>query len=143
MASLASAALITGNVTWDVVGGQLVGTGTALGDVDLNIALSSFGTVAGTVDPDPTTDGNPGAMLIAGDKGNVIDWGTYYNVIGGDLVGSGQALGVWYRLDINAANLGAQTIDVYDNAFGYIGSIPEPMTLALLGLGGLFLRRKK
>ncbi len=64
MASLASAALVSGNVTWSVVGSQLIGTGTARGDVDLYIAGVGFGDCTTTIVPDPTTDGANSKVVI-------------------------------------------------------------------------------
>lgn len=54
--------------------------------------------------------------------------------------------GTWFTFGYTG-NVG-DVIDVYDYALGtpLVGTItiiPEPMTIALLGLGGLFLRRRK
>ena len=60
--------------------------------------------------------------------------------------------GLWftYNVSIDGVAGDVEVIDILDNAYGIIGSatvtiteIPEPMTMVLLGLGGLFLRRRK
>jgi len=72
--------------------------------------------------------------------------------IGGDAIAAGQAL---WTMTFKGLAVGSTTIsatetgviDGDDNEINSMGTvtvhvIPEPMTIALLGLGGLFLRRK-
>lgn len=66
----------------------------------------------------------------------------------------GSADGTWFDLDISVAG-DASVNDVqnfkildFDSAYAEIGEfnitvVPEPMTIALLGLGGLLLRRRR
>ena len=59
--------------------------------------------------------------------------------------------GVWFEVDLTCLKVGVDVwIEMYDAASPYplidsltIHQIPEPMTVALLGLGGLFLLRRR
>ncbi len=150
MASMANAALVTSNVTWDVVGTQLIGTGTAMGDVDIALALGAgaYADPTGVIALDATTNGanTRGVMAIAGNNAKINPYSGMLRVLGGD-VGEPedaiQVIGEWYRLDI----IGEGTIQLYDvgNNWASLGTIevPEPMTMSLLGLGGLSLLRRR
>jgi len=58
-------------------------------------------------------------------------------------------LGTWWEEEFHCDGLGDVLITLYDanlNELDWITihqDVPEPMTIALLGLGGLFLRRRK
>jgi len=61
--------------------------------------------------------------------------------------------GIWFTMDLTCMSAGVDVfVELWDDALGYetpvdtlvIHQVPEPMTLALLGLSGLFvLRRRK
>ena len=144
MASLANAALLTtpyvnGIVTWSVSGGQLIGTGTSLGTFNGYISQETF------ITPDTTTDGaDDGLMAAAGNAGGVDSLGGVVWAVNAEMVSTPdpqQVVGEWFRFDIT----GEGDVTLYATNQDVIGQmhVPEPMTMILLGVGGLFLRRRK
>ena len=147
MASLASAVpVVTGIVSWEVVGGQLIGTGIDLGDADLYLATAAYGGSNTVLSRDDTTNGSPGANLAAGNNGKILLASSiYWRAIAGDIAEVTQETGEWFRMNIDTTE--ATDIYVHDGAANWaeLGmiTVPEPMTMVLLGIGGLFLRRRK
>jgi hypothetical protein len=184
-------AVVTRNVTWDIINGLLVGTNPAgvTGDpmnsgygIDYgNSGTADFVLALPMPQPMPRVNGQryptslagpgnvPGALPPnAGNLAFVSDdtlWNGY-DLSEGDLFGAGTKAGVWYVFNLDANVLaglmpypsdplplypgnGGAWIDIYDYSVsalvpvGRLGVIPEPMTITLLALGGLLLRRRK
>jgi hypothetical protein len=76
------------------------------------------------------------------------DWTTiYFSPTGSTAVDP--EIGKWWETSFHCDGPGAASIVLWDST-GYVvldtvtvTQLPEPMTIALLGLGGLFLRRRK
>jgi hypothetical protein len=167
MASTASAVLtpITtwtdGICTWtlDIANSKIYGTGTSIASDYLSpLIQQSSGT--GRLDPTPlanlgTGGYKDGTYNAAGDLGNFVDpyagqsgfEGFYWTAQSKDAGATlpDKALGLWFEADVTYAN--NDFIMTFYNGAAFEtalqGTIPEPVTIALLGLGGLFLRRRK
>jgi hypothetical protein len=99
------------------------------------------------------TLGYPSINSNAGNMAGIVDWSgggvTDYELTAADSGGNILA-GIHFTMDLSP--LGAAGTDFYVQLYEYggptiddatINVVPEPMTIALLGLGGLFLRRRK
>jgi hypothetical protein len=157
MASVASAALVgsadvtAGAVTWSIAGDQLIGTGTAIGRYDGAIQILGG---AGSVTADPTAGYKPGVENAAGNLGTATPNAAGYTLVAGvlgdpTLNPPDQALGQWFTFDL----AGIDGADPLTLRFYYTGQFtqatpdmeitPEPITMSLLGLGGVALLRRR
>jgi len=153
LASAANATLTYEIVTWDtdVANLKLIGTGDSLGIYEQEIYI----TAGGTFVPDSTCTYKPGVNNEAGDLGTVFadiyDGYNCYAKDSDDTIMPNQSLGDWFVFDV-MPDAGATeiTIEIWGIQNEWAGPlatgtlpIPEPMTIALLGLGSLFLLRRR
>jgi len=150
MAGVASAGFLVTGPDRDLMPGeafQLVVSGMAA-DVGGGIA----GGIYGPVDAESAD-----VMVAAGNLGGVNYYPAYggWDFVVGDVEDGNPdnnlADGDWIVFNFAGQPEGQYSFDVYDYGVSYsdpvssvaVNVIPEPMTLGLLGLGALFLRRRK
>jgi len=101
--------------------------------------------------------GYPIKYAGAGDMGGVnaryveTDWGYGYEIVVAQSVGPNTG-GLEFDFAFHCSGPGYVTVSLWDDSQGYASAqdtivlnqqIPEPLTITLLGLGGLLLRRRK
>ena len=156
MASLASAVLVSGDsvttdtVVWTVVGEQLIGTNAtgvaASATIWIDGITGTWDNIAVGIGPLVLGDYTGSHLDASGNLGSVTSWAAgSFDASGGKLGEDLPAIaaGQWFAFDLSGE--GTVGIGLYPS-FTELGTItvtPEPMTMVLLGLGGLFLRRRK
>jgi hypothetical protein len=103
----------------------------------------------------PHSGGGNAGNLAATSPYSESGWGVGYYMIAG-ATDSSLAAGVQFSVDYDTSALDVGDsciVSLWDDGVGYetgdeqgiatINVVPEPATIALLGLGGLFLRRRK
>jgi hypothetical protein len=144
---LASAATAAPSIVEDSLAGS--GALTVANDADggyiiwLEIADPAVADFAG--DPAPTAAGNPnGESVVTAWP----DFGAWYDALIVSLNPDNPVLaGDHITVNINYSGQGETVLNLYDEdgvtLLDSAAITPEPMSLMLLGLGGLFLRRRK
>jgi hypothetical protein len=146
MASMANAALT--DILSDIELHLSGTTVTVIGlDVDHETSWLNAGIYTSTSNGIVSSPFN--AYAAAGDLRQIFQW-TGYNGVD---IKSGQGLGdplqtgAWFDFQYSGSAGDMFDIWAYEEstttAAGQLELLPEPMTIALLGLGGLFLRRRK
>ncbi|MBN1817309.1 MAG: PEP-CTERM sorting domain-containing protein [Sedimentisphaerales bacterium] len=150
MAGIASAGFVVTGPDRDLMPGeafQLIVSGMV---ADVGAGLS--GGIYGPVDAESAD-----VLVAAGNLGSVNYYPEYggWDFVVGDVPDASNennpADGNWIIFNFAPAPEGEHFFDIYDYGFSFsepitsvrVNVIPEPMTLGLLGLGALFLRRRK
>jgi hypothetical protein len=127
----------TGAISLEIVNDELISGSWDIGWIGVTAGATS-GWLDGTVGSNMV---GTWTLAVDGPDGGAMYWYTEQTVAA---VGS-TAIGSMYTIGFNAN--GAVLVEVYNADFDTVQAsmtiTPEPMTMLLLGLGGLFLRKKK
>ena len=155
IASMAPAALTLTGPTTVAVGGTI--TLTLSADAE-SVLIGDFGYVyVGGLGNDPVSNITMLTAMSDGDFSGLLytaNTYTYFYFVGADApaeVPPPLSAGPWLTFDVTASvtplsgviNVSVISFRGYSGDTHAITVIPEPMTIGLLGLGGLFLRRRK